>query len=59
MNLRIHILQVHPLPSSASSTKRMYILDLDTREFAPQLAGVEDIVNYVLESLREQHVSKL
>ena len=26
------------------------ILDLDSRGFAPRLAGVEDIANYILES---------
>jgi hypothetical protein len=27
-----------------------YILDLDARGFAPRLAGVEDMANYILES---------
>ena len=27
-----------------------YILDLDSRGFAPRLAGVEDMANYILES---------
>ena len=29
-----------------------YILDIDERGFAPQLASVEDIANYILESHR-------
>jgi hypothetical protein len=33
-----------------------YILDLDSRGFAPRLAGVEDIANYILESRGEKHV---
>jgi hypothetical protein len=36
-----------------------YILDLDTRGFAPRLASVEDIVNYILESKERKHVRKL
>ena len=36
-----------------------YILDMDTRGFAPRLAGVEDIANYILESRRGRHVGKL
>ncbi|KFZ23990.1 hypothetical protein V502_01531 [Pseudogymnoascus sp. VKM F-4520 (FW-2644)] len=36
-----------------------YILDLDTRGFAPRLAGVEDIANYVLELRGGQCVGKL
>jgi hypothetical protein len=35
------------------------ILDLDSRGFAPRLASVEDIVNYILESQREKRVEKL
>jgi hypothetical protein len=36
-----------------------YILDLDTRGFAPRLAGVEDMANYILESRGGKHVGKL
>ena len=36
-----------------------YILDIDTRGFAPRLASVEDIINYILESRRGQRVGKL
>jgi hypothetical protein len=36
-----------------------YILDLDSRGFAPRLAGVEDIVNYILESRERKRVRKL
>ena len=36
-----------------------YILDMDIRGFAPRLASVEDIANYILEARRERHVGKL
>jgi hypothetical protein len=36
-----------------------YILDLDTRGFAPRLASVEDIANYILESRGGKRVGKL
>jgi hypothetical protein len=36
-----------------------YILDMDERGFAPRLAGVEDMANYILESRRARHVGKL
>lgn len=36
-----------------------YILDLDTRGFAPRLAGVEDIANHILDSRGAQRVGKL
>ena len=36
-----------------------HILDMDTRGFAPQLAGVEDIANYLLKSRRAQRIGKL
>ena len=36
-----------------------YILDLDSRGFAPRLAGVEDMANYILESKRGKRVGKL
>ena len=32
---------------------------MDERGFAPRLAGVEDMANYILESRRAQHVGKL
>jgi hypothetical protein len=35
-----------------------YILDLDTRGFAPRLAGVEDMANYILESRGGRRVGK-
>jgi hypothetical protein len=35
------------------------ILELDTRGFAPRLAGVEDIANYILESRGGKRVGKL
>jgi helix-turn-helix, Psq domain len=36
-----------------------YILDMDTRGFAPRLAGVEDMANYILKSHGGQRVGKL
>jgi hypothetical protein len=36
-----------------------HILDMDTRGFAPRLAGVEDIANYILESRGGKRVGKL
>ena len=36
-----------------------YILDLDSRGFAPRLASVKDIVNYILESRGVNYVGKL
>jgi hypothetical protein len=35
------------------------ILDLDSRGFAPRLAGVEDMANYILESRGGERVGKL
>jgi len=36
-----------------------YILDLDSRGFAPRLAGIEDMANYILESRGAELGSKL
>ena len=36
-----------------------YILDLDSRGFAPRLTSMEDIANYILESRGGKRVSKL
>ena len=36
-----------------------YILDLDSRGFAPRLAGVKDMANYILESRGADRVDKL
>lgn len=35
-----------------------YILDLDERGFAPRLAGIEDIANYLLEARGAELVGK-
>jgi hypothetical protein len=35
------------------------ILDMDSRGFAPRLAGVEDMANYILKSRGGKHVGKL
>jgi hypothetical protein len=34
------------------------ILDIDSRGFAPRLAGIEDIANYILKSREGRYVSK-
>jgi len=36
-----------------------HIIDLDSRGFAPRLAGVEDMANYLLETRRGKRVGKL
>ena len=36
-----------------------YILGLDSRGFAPRIAGVEDMANYLLETRRGKRVGKL
>jgi hypothetical protein len=36
-----------------------YIIDLDSRGFAPRLAGVEDMANYLLETRQGKRVGKL
>jgi hypothetical protein len=36
-----------------------HIIDLDSRGFAPRLAGVEDMANYLLETRRRKRVGKL
>jgi len=35
------------------------ILDIDSRGFAPWLAGVEDMANFILESQGKRCISKL
>jgi hypothetical protein len=37
----------------------LYILDLDSRGFAPRLASVEDMANYLLETRQGKRVGKL
>ena len=48
----------HKLTEVEEEVIVQYILDLDTRGFAPQLGGVEDMANYILESRRGQRVGK-
>ena len=48
----------HKLTKVEEDVIIQYILDLDTRGFAPRLGGVEDIANYILELHRGQHVGK-
>jgi hypothetical protein len=35
------------------------ILDINTRKFAPRLANIEDIANYILESRDKRYIRKL
>jgi hypothetical protein len=37
----------------------LHIVDMDERGFAPRLAGVEDMANYILDSRRARPVGKL
>jgi transcriptional regulator with XRE-family HTH domain len=52
-------------PSATNLTKleeevlSQYIIDLDSRGFAPRLAGVEDMANYLLETRQGKRVGKL
>ena len=48
----------HKLTKVEEEVIIQYILDLDTRGFAPRLGGVEDMANYILESHRGRHVGK-
>jgi hypothetical protein len=49
----------HKLTEVEEEVIIQYILDLDTRGFAPRLAGVEDMANYILESRGGKRVGKL
>ena len=49
----------HNLDELEESVLVQYILDMDERGFAPRLAGVEDMANYILESRGARHVGKL
>ena len=40
----------HKLTEVGEEVIVRYILDLNTKEFTPRLAGVEDMANYILES---------
>lgn len=48
----------HKLNDLEEETLIRYILDLDSREFAPRLASVEDMANLLLESRGEPRVGK-
>jgi hypothetical protein len=49
----------HKLSTLEEEVLVQYILDLDSRGFAPRLAGVEDMANYILESRGGERVGKL
>ena len=49
----------HKLPELEEKVLARYIIDMDERGFAPRLADVEDMANYILESRGVQRVGKL
>ena len=49
----------HKLTDLEEEVISQYILNLDLRGFAPRLAGVEDMANYLLETCRRKRVGKL
>ena len=49
----------HKLTETEEDVITRYILDLDSRGFAPRLADVEDMANRILESRGAQRVGKL
>ena len=49
----------HKLSELEEQVIVQYVLDLDSRGFAPRLAGVEDMANYILESRGGRRVGKL
>jgi hypothetical protein len=63
MNRRTTLSERRPptqkLTELEESVLLQYIVDLDSRGFAPWLANVEDIVNYILESQERKRVEKL
>jgi hypothetical protein len=63
MNNRTPIYKYRPGTSKLTELEEeiiiQNILDMDTRGFAPRLASVEDIANYILESQGGRHVRKL
>ena len=63
MNGRIVRAELRPpttkLTQLEEESLSLYILDLDSRGFAPRLAGVEDMANYLLETRQGKRVGKL
>ena len=51
--------KAHNLDELEESVLVRYILDIDERGFAPRLAGVEDMANYILKSRGGKRVGKL
>lgn len=63
MNGRTNLLERRPANHKLTKLEEevisQYILDLDSRGFAPRLAGVEDMANYLLATRRGKRVGKL
>jgi hypothetical protein len=63
MNGRTNLLERRPSATNLTALEEdvlsQYIIDLDSRGFAPRLAGVEDMANYLLETGRAKRVGKL
>ncbi|KFY79971.1 hypothetical protein V499_01120 [Pseudogymnoascus sp. VKM F-103] len=63
MNGRTDIRERRPAVQKLTELKEevisQHIIDLDSRGFAPRLAGVEDMANYLLETRQGRRVGKL
>jgi hypothetical protein len=63
MNGRTPIYEYRPGASKLTEIEEeiiiQNILDMDTRGFAPRLAGIEEIANYILESQGGRYIRKL
>jgi hypothetical protein len=63
INSRTSIYKYRPGASKLTELEKeiiiQNILDMDTRGFAPRLASIEDIANYILESRDRRYVRKL
>jgi hypothetical protein len=63
MNGRTNLLERRPANHKLTKLEEevisQYIVDLDSRGFAPRLAGVEDMANYLLATRRGKRVGKL
>ena len=63
MNGRTNLLERRPSATNLTALEEnvlsRYIIDLDSREFAPRLGGVEDMANHLLETHQAKRVGKL
>jgi hypothetical protein len=63
INGRTTLLERRPVNTKLSKLEEeviiQYILNLDSRGFAPRLVSVEDIANYILESRGGKRIGKL